>query len=161
MTERALSDPGAHRVRRCAWPGTVDIDQRSQSWPSEGWTGYAEFAGAGAATANSATESRSSATAQTTNTTANNEEIIPVTEEQLRVGKREVSHGRVRVRSYVVETPVEQQVGLRDERVFVERRPVNRQVTGAENLFQDRVIEAEERTEEAVVPRKRESRRSS
>src|SRR4051812_38918097 len=45
------------------------------------------------------------------------EEVIPVYEEQLRVGKREVSRGSVRVRSYVVEEPAEEQVSLRDERV--------------------------------------------
>jgi hypothetical protein len=50
------------------------------------------------------------------------EEVIPVAEERLRVGKRDVSHGRVRIRSYVVETPVEEQVTLREERVAVERR---------------------------------------
>ena len=79
------------------------------------------------------------------------EEVIPVTEEELRIGKREVHHGRVRVRSYVVETPVNEEVRLREERVSVERRPVDRAVTGNEALFKDRVIEAEERAEEAVV----------
>jgi hypothetical protein len=34
------------------------------------------------------------------------EEVIPLAEERLRVGKREVGHGRARVRSYLVETPV-------------------------------------------------------
>ncbi len=79
------------------------------------------------------------------------EEIIPVTEEQLRVGKRDVSHGRVRVRSYVVETPVQEQVGLREEHVNVERRPVDRPVSGNDNLFRERTIEAEERAEEPVI----------
>ena len=51
------------------------------------------------------------------------EEVIPVAEEELRVGKREVSGGRVRVRSYVVETPVQEQVSFREEHVSVERRP--------------------------------------
>jgi uncharacterized protein (TIGR02271 family) len=51
----------------------------------------------------------------------------------------------------VVERPVEEQVRLRQEHVDVERRPVNRPVTGSENLFQDRTIEATERDEEAVV----------
>ena len=45
--------------------------------------------------------------------TAGTEEVVPVYEEQLRVGKRDVSHGRVRIRSYVVETPVNEQVRLR------------------------------------------------
>ncbi len=82
---------------------------------------------------------------------ATSEEKIPVYEEQLRVGKRDVSHGRVRLRSYVVETPVNEQVSLHNEQVSVERRPVDRPVAAGEALFQDRVIEAEERAQEAVV----------
>jgi stress response protein YsnF len=59
----------------------------------------------------------------------------------------------VRVRSYVVEQPVEEQVNLRDEHVNVERRPVDRPLTGADRdrAFQERTIEAEEKSEEAVV----------
>jgi uncharacterized protein (TIGR02271 family) len=79
------------------------------------------------------------------------EEVIPVAEERLQVGKRDVSHGRVRVRSYVVETPVQEQVTLREERVAVERRPADRALGDAEQAFQERIIEAEERGEEAVV----------
>lgn len=79
------------------------------------------------------------------------EQIIPVTEEELRVGKRDVSHGRVRVRSYVVETPVEESVTLHEEQVDVERRPVNRPVTAGEGAFDEKTIEVEERSEEAVV----------
>jgi uncharacterized protein (TIGR02271 family) len=79
------------------------------------------------------------------------EEVIPVAEERLRVGKRDVSHGRVRIRSYVVETPVEEQVTLREERVSVERRPVDRALSDADQAFQERTIEAEELGEEAVV----------
>ena len=80
------------------------------------------------------------------------EERIPIVEERLRVGKREVGHGRVRIRSYVVETPVQEQVTLHEERVNVERRTVDRPLTGAdETLFQGRVIEATEIAEEAVV----------
>ena len=71
--------------------------------------------------------------------------------EEIRVGKREVSRGRVRVHSYVVETPVTEQVNLREERVHVERRPTDRPLTGDERLFQDRTIEVEETAEEAVV----------
>ncbi|WP_410219346.1 YsnF/AvaK domain-containing protein [Paracoccus sp. (in: a-proteobacteria)] len=84
-------------------------------------------------------------------TTGMNDESIPVVEERLTVGKRDTSHGRVRVRAYTVETPVSETVELRDERVELERRPVDRAVTGTEAAFQDRTIEAEEYGEEAVV----------
>lgn len=79
------------------------------------------------------------------------DEVIPIVEEQLRVGKREAGGGRVRVRSYVVETPIEEQVNLRREHVDVSRRPVDRAVTASDDAFQERTIEAEEHDEEAVV----------
>jgi uncharacterized protein (TIGR02271 family) len=83
------------------------------------------------------------------------DEVIPVAEEELHVGKREVSHGRVRIRSHVTERPVEEQVSLREERVSVERRPVEGTMrTDSVNdgdLFRERSIEMEERAEEAVV----------
>jgi len=79
------------------------------------------------------------------------EEVIPIVEERLRVGKRETTHGRVRIRSYVVETPVQEQVTLHEERVEVERRPVDRPVGAAEDVFRDKTIEATETGEEAVV----------
>ena len=53
------------------------------------------------------------------------------------------------MRSYVVETPVQEQVNRRQEHVSVERRPVD--LTGKENLFQERTIEATEKAEQAVV----------
>jgi uncharacterized protein (TIGR02271 family) len=78
-------------------------------------------------------------------------EVIPLVEEQLKVGKRDVNAGRVRVRSYVVETPVSESVSLRDENVSIERRNVDRPLTDADAAFRDRTIEAEEHREEAVV----------
>jgi uncharacterized protein (TIGR02271 family) len=155
--------------------GTVDLEQRSQSWRQEGWQGYAgsdygrgttgaRASGAIGAAASTTTglgtggttAGRSGATAAagaaaSGRAGAERDEVIPIAEEQLRVGKRDVSHGRVRIRSYVVEQPVQEQVNLREEHVHVERRPADRAVTGADNLFRERTIEAEERAEEAVV----------
>jgi uncharacterized protein (TIGR02271 family) len=79
------------------------------------------------------------------------EQTVPVVEEELRVGKRDRSHGRVRVRSYVSERPVSEEVTLRDEHVDVERRPVDRPLHAGEDAFRERSIEAEEHSEEAVV----------
>jgi uncharacterized protein (TIGR02271 family) len=80
------------------------------------------------------------------------EVAIPVIEEQLQVGKREVERGGVRVSSRVIERPVEEVVRLREERVRVERRPVNRPVTDADlQAFNEGVIEVSETSEEAVV----------
>jgi uncharacterized protein (TIGR02271 family) len=80
-----------------------------------------------------------------------NEERIPIVEEQLRVGKRETDRGRVRVRSYIVETPVNETVTLREEHVHVERRAVDQPLSAADDAFRERTIEAVEHGEEAVV----------
>jgi uncharacterized protein (TIGR02271 family) len=115
----------------------IDLNQRSEEWRAEGWTGTA-------ATAQPAAVDQAMDQA---------EEAIPVVRERLRVGKREVNRGGVRVRSYVVEEPVEEQVNLREERVDVERRPVRQAVRPgvADDLLKDRTIEVTESAEEAVV----------
>jgi uncharacterized protein (TIGR02271 family) len=123
--------------------GTVDLDQRSAQWRTEGWTHSRPRAAMGTSTAAGSTSSSGAV--------GRRDESIPIAEEELRIGKRDVSHGKVRVRSYVVETPVNEQVNLREETVRVDRRPVDRAATGNENLFKERVIEAEEHGEEAVV----------
>lgn len=89
----------------------------------------------------------------TTQTVADTGETrLAVAEEQLMVGKREVSRGGVRVRSVVTERPVEQQVTLRDETIKVERRPVNRAPTDTDtNVFNEQAFELTETDEEAVV----------
>ncbi len=75
---------------------------------------------------------------------------IKVMKEDLVVGKREAEAGGVRVTSHVVETPVQEQVTLHEERVSIERRPVNERVSGTE-AFRDQTIEARATAEEAVV----------
>lgn len=130
--------------------GTIDIDERASSWRSEGWTGYTPGSSTARGSVSTGATGYSSGAAGL-RTGSSSEEVIPVAEEELRIGKRDVSHGRVRVRSYVVETPVSESVELREENVRVERRPVDRATTGAEGVFQDRTIELEERGEEAVV----------
>lgn len=81
----------------------------------------------------------------------NTGDTIQLAEESLVVGKRVVNRGGTRIRRFVVETPVEQDVTLHDEKVKVERRPVTdgRPVTGAD--FSDKTIEMTESAEEAVV----------
>lgn len=90
---------------------------------------------------------RDTAMGRDTNSTA-----IPVVQEQLKVGKREVSRGGVRVYSRIVETPVDESVQLREEHVNVERRPVNEPISGTDaTAFKEQSIEMRETAEEAVV----------
>ena len=136
--------------------GAVDMEERETSWRSEGWTGYrAPVVGTAASSlaATGVVTTRDAAVPIAARATgvAGGEQVIPVYEERLEVGKREVSHGRLRVRSYVVETAVDEQVTLRSETVQVDRRPVDRAVSATDALFQDRTIELEEFAEEAVV----------
>src|SRR5688572_19968696 len=83
---------------------------------------------------------------------AGGEQVLPVVEEQLRIGKRAVTGGGVRIYTRVTERPVEEDVRLREERVHVERRPVDRPVTAAGgDAFRERSIEVDETVEEPVV----------
>lgn len=77
---------------------------------------------------------------------------IPVVQEQLKVGKREVQRGGVRVFSRVVETPVNESIGLREEHVNVQRRAVDEPISTADSsAFKEQSIEMRETAEEAVV----------
>lgn len=84
--------------------------------------------------------------------TTGTDDTLQVVKEGLVVGKREVEDGAVRVTSRVVETPVEEQVALHQEKVVVERRPINRPLTGvAADAFRERTVSARAVSEEAVV----------
>ena len=123
---------------------SVDLDERSSSWRGEGWGGRYEGAGA--------TAGAGAATGATTGA-ATDDEQIQVAEEKLKVGKRDVSHGRVRVRSYTVEEDVSADVTLESRTADVERHATDRIVTGAaaDEVFQDKEVVVEESAEEAVV----------
>ena len=130
----------------------VDLDERSQSWRNEGWQTQdrsALYAGSG--TSGFASQDRQTETGERTV----QEERIPIVEEQLNIGKREVERGGKRVHSFVRETPVSEQVNLREENVTIERRPVNENISqgdlNREGLLQDRDIEMRATGEEAVV----------
>lgn len=76
---------------------------------------------------------------------------IPIVEEELVVGKREVDRGGVRVYSHVVERPVSENVTLRDEAINVERRYVDRPATAADFTSGTGSFELRASGEEAVV----------
>ncbi len=89
------------------------------------------------------------ATASTSGETA-----IPIVEEELVVGKREVDRGGVRIYSHVVERPVDAEINLREEHINVERRAVNRPATAADFVSgSGSVFELNATGEEAVVGR--------
>jgi len=173
VTVRASEDEVNRIVDILDDEGTVDFDDRQNTWRSEGWsapstgltTGMTGATGMGLTDTSDRVSGRTGMTGMglagsserdaSRRTTDERDEVIPVAEEELHVGKREVNRGRVRINSHVVERPVQEQVTLREEHVHVERRPVEGGMrTGAvgdKDLFRERTIEMDESSEEAVV----------
>ncbi len=129
LTAKVDDDNTDGAIRVLESTGAVDFDKKQSEWKTAGWTAPAPSAAASTA----------------------RDDTIKIVEERLVVGKREVERGGVRVRSYVVETPVREQVTLREENVAIERHAVDRPATAGEDAFRDRTIEMRETGEEAVV----------
>lgn len=100
----------------------TDIDRRVEEWRQSGWRERER---------------------------GDREERIPVVEEQLQIGKQRETRGGVRVYSRVTETPVEEDVRLREERVDVKRQKTDRPAR-AEDL-REQTVEMTETREEPVV----------
>ena len=78
------------------------------------------------------------------------DEVIPLAEEQIEIGKRRVDHA-TRIRRYVVETPVERQVTLRDETVEIERRRPVEGTSPGTGAFEERTVEVHTSSEQPEV----------
>jgi uncharacterized protein (TIGR02271 family) len=153
--------------------GPIDIDEHRSQWEAGGWNAASARTGGGAllsasqqsgnlqgasqsgalGTAVSSTGSLQgygdSGTLQRAETES---QVIPVVQEELRVGKRTVQRGGVRIYQRTVETPVNESVSLREEHVNVERRPVDRPIDPSQvGAFQETSFELRESAEEAVV----------
>lgn len=108
--------------------GAIDANERAMQYRTEGST-------------------RTKPTGRTADS-----ESIPVIEEKMNVGKRDVEKGAVRMRSRIIERPVEETLRLREEHVNVERRPVDRPATeGDFRNFKEGETEMTEHAEEPVV----------
>jgi uncharacterized protein (TIGR02271 family) len=167
-------DEADEAIRILEESNSVDFDERQEQWRGDGWAGWTGGTMNNQGVASSSPQMAAShsqqqpqqqqafqATGQASGQFTGQEsgrvveeQRVPVIEEELRVGKREVNRGGARVRSYVREVPVHEQVSLREEHVDVERRPVSgERLSSAEasNMMQDRTIEMTETAEEAVV----------
>lgn len=114
--------------------GAVDVDERAAEY------GYVS------------TNVTPAMTATAPVTSPDTDQTVKVIEENLEVGKRTVETGGVRLRSRIVAKPVEESIRLREERVTVNRMPVNRLATAADlNAFQEGQIELTEHAEVPVV----------
>ena len=76
-------------------------------------------------------------------------ETIPVIKEELNIGKKEVETGRVRLRSRVVEEPVQEEVNLKRETADIERKAVDRPASA--DAFKEENIEMRLNEEVPVV----------
>ncbi|QRM36018.1 hypothetical protein [Microvirga sp. VF16] len=74
--------------------GTIDLDERADAWRAEGWSGVSTDDALSGSTANVTTEDR---------LVPSGEEMPVGSSEPSAVGRRDHSHGRTRIRSYVVE----------------------------------------------------------
>jgi uncharacterized protein (TIGR02271 family) len=133
VTVHADSEARAHEAAAILDDcGAVDVDERAaeMGWSAQsGWN-------------NNTNEARTTAPGET----------LKVVEENLNVGKREVETGGTRLRSRVVSRPVEEQLRLREEHVFVNRTPVNRAATETDfETFKEGTVELRETAEVPVV----------
>ncbi len=129
--------------------GAFDIDERSEQWRGDGWV--AEGAVVQTAPGHSAHLSEAGQGAMA-GEAAEAAGTLKEISEHLKVGKRSVARGGVRVFSRMVETPVEETVRLREEHVDVQRRAVDRPATEADfAAFKEGSMEVREMSEEAVV----------
>jgi len=127
----------------------VDIDERTSYWKQQGWSGYDESAPR-YSDDEIQRERASYARPATADTTESSR--IPVIEEELKVGKRQVQRGGVRVFQRMREKPVHESVQLREEHVSVQRHAVDKPATEADlAAFKEGSIELRETSEEAVV----------
>jgi stress response protein YsnF len=157
----------------------IDVDERATSWRQKGWTGFnadddsvattqtsQQRTGYGAASSNVARTTdpfattpvnQASAGYATQNFDADNDDeaTFEVVEEEVNVGKRQVERGGVRVHSRIEEVPVEKQVQLREERVNVQRHPVDRPANASDfQSFEEGTFEVTATAEEPVVEKR-------
>jgi len=143
--EDNVAEKAAEIMRR---HGAIDIHNRANTWRQQGWSRFDESGSAFTAKDMDAERAQWATAASHTQ----GEVALPVVEEELQLGKREVERGGVRVFQHVTEKPVHEDVTLREERVTVERRPVDRPVAGDRvDAFKERTFEVRETAEEAVV----------
>ena len=155
VTVRVSSDQVDHISSILETHNPIDIEERSAQYTTSG-TGTT-----GAMNPPSVTGSFGTAgslgtpdtmgTPITTAETASETGAMQLAEETLAVGKRAVRGATTRVRRFVVETPVQEQVSLRDEAVTLERHPVTDSRPVGTGDFTDKVLEMTEMSEQAVV----------
>ncbi|CCH53484.1 hypothetical protein BN8_02582 [Fibrisoma limi BUZ 3] len=132
--------------------GAVDVNERASQYGGMTGNTNAGMASGAYTTSDIDTTSDAYRTDRDRPVSTDDDTTMKVMEENLNIGKREVQTGGVRLRSRIVERPVEEIVRLRQEHVRVVRTPVDRPATDADfNTFREGDIEVTERSEVPVV----------
>lgn len=133
----------------------ADILDRHNPADVQAQSTAASAAGAGATGSRTTTETTAANTGARRKGAQETSSAIPVVEEELAVGKRSYQRGGVRVYSRLVDTPKEEKVQLRDEKVYVNRQPADRPATAGDlKGKQEQVFEVKEFAEEPVVEKR-------
>ena len=123
--------------------GAVDVERRAAQYRAAGYKNY---------DAKAPLYNAEQSQTEFKNFVNQGEVTLPVIEEQLNVGKRVVQRGGVRIHTRVTERPVEESVTLREEKVTVNRRPVDREFTDTDRAtLNEGDFTVTTRSEEAVV----------
>ena len=136
----------------------IDVHDRAATWRDSGWSDETTVQTRSTQTSADTMRTDTMRTdTMRTDTMRNRDQIegettIPIVEEEIRVGKRQVAGGGVRVNTHMEERPVEEQVRLREESVTVERRAVDRPANASDlTTFKEGEFEVSAMREEAVV----------
>lgn len=155
----------------------IDVDRKSGEWrqssttPTTGTSDYTGTTGMGVGTGTGTASQRTYGMDQGSDMGTTSRDMgvhqdydvdptdgdatIPVVEEELRIGKREVDTDRVNVRTHTTETPVEENINLREEHIDIDRRPVDRPATPDDiDRLGDRSFEVRATSEEPVVEKR-------
>jgi uncharacterized protein (TIGR02271 family) len=181
VSVEAADDEAERAVAVMKQHGAVEIDKRAAEWREQGWTGFSEetlrplvtppsdiATGSKRGGRDEAQPRASERTGERASEVTAEHRLadappagggrgltVPVAEESLEVGRREVERGGVRVERRVEERPVEEEVRLREERVNVERRPADYTFHGSEmEAFKEGQLEIREAYEELIVNKK-------
>ena len=141
------SAAGSMQDAQAAVPGSMQGAQSTTTGTMQGGTSAATTGATGGMQGGT-----TSAEAGSMQRTTTEEQAIPVIQEELKVGKRTVQRGGVRVYQRVIETPVQEDITLREEHVTIERHPVDQAIAPDQvPAFQEKSFELRESAEEAVV----------
>ena len=132
--------------------GTAAATQTSATDTTTTTTRTATAGAAGYAASTDRTDTATNVAATARTATGQDTIEVPLTEEQVKVGKRTVSAGQVRLRKIVRTEIVNQPVEVRREEVVVERISADQVRAGAASAdFKDEVIDVPLTREEVVV----------